>query len=541
MATLPAIELLAAQRPDLEPEIPLLSGLLANEDRESWRHGAGAFYTPGKLVEAIVSEILTPWLHTHPDSTPTIVDPSCGTGRFLLEAGRRLVERQPGDAVAAWRRIGPSLRGWDTDPHAIAWTRGRLITLAGGDPAAAAGITCGDAISPSALPRTRADLILGNPPFGTPLKSSGAESLRRRAADLLHLQLPPYIDQAAIFLLMSARSLRPDGRLGMVQPLSFLSARDAQLIRRELTQHATLDFVWSTQERLYDAQVHTCVIGLTGGTSTRRSRRLHDLPPIESPSCPTPSADSWAPMAAPALGLPDLPPLRCSEMLGTIATATADFRDQYYGLKPAIEDCGGTMPQGAAALITSGLLDPAHCRWSVAPVRIFKQSWAAPVIRLGNLSEEMRRWAESRLQPKVLLPTQTRVLEPVLDEHGRWLPSVPVITIRTSNADDLPLVAALLASPIAAIIAMHRHLGAARSPQAIKVSASNVMNLPTPDNVAAWRQGGTSFVDAQNASNSDDRIKALTACARSIHAAFGIGDAASDALVTWWRERLPKR
>jgi type I restriction-modification system DNA methylase subunit len=51
----------------------------------------GAFYTPPALVEFLVNQVLTP---EQLDKKPRVLDPSCGSGIFLVEAFRRIVRHR---------------------------------------------------------------------------------------------------------------------------------------------------------------------------------------------------------------------------------------------------------------------------------------------------------------------------------------------------------------------------------------------------------------------------------------------------------------
>src|SRR4029077_1646146 len=70
------------------------------------------------------------------------------------------------------------------------------------------------------------DVVVGNPPFLTQLRKDTATTLARRAARL-RTSLPPYVDEASLFLVLAARLARADGgRVAFVQPLSMLATRD---------------------------------------------------------------------------------------------------------------------------------------------------------------------------------------------------------------------------------------------------------------------------------------------------------------------------
>jgi hypothetical protein len=148
----------------------------------------------------------------------------------------------------------------------------------------------------------------------------------------------------------------------------------------------------------------------------------------------------------------------------------------------------------------------------------------------------MQDWAASRLVPKVMLPTQTRILEPVLDIDGQWLPSVPIISV-TAAAERLSEVAALLACPLVSLLALHRYLGTARSPSAIKLAARDVLALPAPPHQELWHRAATAFTAATHAGDDASRKASLCESARLMHQAFGLGEEVSESILAWWLQR----
>ena len=142
--------------------------------------------------------------------------------------------------------------------------------------------------------------------------------------------------------------------------------------------------------------------------------------------------------------------------------------------------------------MTSGLIDPAACRWGQRSTRFLKQVWQAPVVDLDAMAEDpkLAAWAARRLVPKVLLATQGKVLEAVADVEGAWLPSVPVVTVRPHDPDDLWRVLAVLLAPPVCAVAATRYAGSALNPGAIKLSAKQVAGLPTADRRERLGAGG---------------------------------------------------
>ena len=69
-----------------------------------------------------------------------------------------------------------------------------------------------------------------------------------------------------------------------------------------------------------------------------------------------------------------------------LGPCTADFRDQYYGLVPFVrEAASGVLGPGEVALATTGLIEPAECRWGRTPTRFAKQRYVAPVVDLATM------------------------------------------------------------------------------------------------------------------------------------------------------------
>jgi hypothetical protein len=161
--------------------------------------------------------------------------------------------------------------------------------------------------------------------------------------------------------------------------------------------------------------------------------------------------------------------------LGTIATFTVDFRDQYYGLIGAVGD-----DEIGPPLITSGLIEPGRCLWGERPVRFAKQRHAAPRVALERLSPALQKWAAARLVPKILIANQTKVIEAVHDVDGKWLPSVPVITCVTKEP---ARVLAVLASDAANEWVQQHAAGSGLSATSVRLNPRLLASIPLPRGV----------------------------------------------------------
>lgn len=394
----------------------------------------GAWYTPPALVDVLIEHALDPVLdRATPGQRLVIVDPACGTGNILRVAAAAL-ERRGWSSEAAQQ----CLVGLDIDLEALAVSRCHLP---------AANLTVADGASYELA----ADVVVGNPPF--------LSQMRRRTARASGGH--GYADTAAIFLAHWCGQLRPGGRLAMVQPMSMLAAHDAGVLRRAVTDRASVEQIIAQTRAVFDAAVHTVVVVVDASRPD-----ASDLP----------HRPTWSHLIAGQFGAA-VPDMSGNEpLLGSIANATADFRDQFYGLVGSVSDSGDGPP-----LITSGLIGVGTHRWGERPVKFARGHYQAPRVDVDRLSAAMQQWAQRRLVPKVLVATQSKRLHAVADREGAWLPSVPVITVTPNNPGDIGVldrIEAALLHPRATEWARATYLGAGLHPTAIKLSARQLLRMP---------------------------------------------------------------
>lgn len=542
------------------------------------RKALGAYYTPPDVVDGLLRLSLDPLLadlERGGDGAVAgvrILDPTCGTGNFLLAAFVRILAslgRCGAASADAAVLAAKCVVGIDLDPEAIRICRKILLT-AGGDHDDLESllnrrIVCADSlIMPRQAPltlfssgneptldwesfmesvdaRDGFDLVIGNPPFLSQLQSETmfASPYFQRVKDRFEDAAGGYVDPAALFLLVGLDSLKKNGgRLCLIEPLAVLSTRGAQRVRQELLSRATIADIWFAEEQVFDnASVQVWAPVLQTGVAPRvvvvhRGRDFADAGIAEPPSA---DAESWGSFLALRRGVP----MREWSTAGTltdVASATADFRDQYYGLIGHVVDSvegGGDLPK----LVTSGLIDPARLMWGQRLTTFNRQQFVAPRVRVSELSEDLQAWARKRLVPKVLVGTQTKVLEPIVDIDGTLLPSVPVVSVE-STRESLWRIAAVLASPPIAAIAAARHAGAALSLDALKLSARDILALPLPLGRDAWDASAEAFEKASAASSEAERRRFLLASGDAMCTAYGAGR--DEELMNWWTDRLPK-
>ena len=508
------VELLDTEGADGFPPVPdsasadLLGlaheALLTPADRKA----RGAHYTPPALADRLVALTLPP-------SAGRVLDPACGGGAFLL---------------AALRAGVPEVVGIDVDPLACEVARAATALFRGGRPAevheadflllapdpgagtprsgASSIVLAADSVVPATESTARTgsfDAVVGNPPFASPLRTGGAG------------ELGAYTDLAGRFLVRSLEVVRPGGRVGLIQPQSVLTARDAAGVREAVGDQ--LRALWVAEAQVFSAATHVVAVvaersgsaepvELYGGVEVERRGR---------------GTGSWGLLAARARNLPEVD-LGDGPTVGSLATATAGFRSQFYGVVDHVAEGGDGAP-----LVTAGLIDVGRSAWGDRSTRIGGRTWERPTLAVDDLDDEVRAWFAARLVPKLLVATQTKVVEAVVDEAGELLPSVPVISVE-APADRLwDLAAALMAPPVTAWL-LERTIGSGLSVDAVRLSAKLLLRVPLPTDRRAWTA-------ACKALQRGDLDRFSRHACRSNR----VPEAEVDELLAWWSARIPRR
>nr|WP_249419663.1 N-6 DNA methylase [Rhabdothermincola salaria] len=540
------------------------------------RRRRGVHYTPRVAAETLVSLAWAEWESGAPDrGRPAMVlDPACGGGAFLLAAARTMHAQGVGAA-----EVLASLRGIDVDPLAVEVTIAALALwgwAAGiADPPLDEGVVHrADALDPTTAwwssPGRAPDLIVGNPPFGG--------QLRRLTARALPAAEPGgrrhgYADTAALFLRRGVDEVAAGGVVALVQPLSVLATRDAAPVREAVGDD--LVALWVPDGRLFDASVHVCAPVLRRGSGDRRSRGTVVVrsgasadPLGEVPRERLSRHRSWGPLWAEASGVPpvELGP----QVLGDRCRSGAGFRDEFYAVAdlvvdglPAAEGAVAGRPPTVSRVVTTGLLEWATTGWGRRSAVLGGARYAAPMLDLGvvRASSEPRldRVVDARTAPKVLVATQTRVVEAVVDPDGSLWPSVPVVSVRLDDqagpegvGDDeaeldddevatrLWLVAAALMAPPVTAWAVLETGGTARSAGALKLSARQVLRAPLPVDVDAWAEGAALLRSASQEGSVAPGPEAVAAFGRVLIAAHGLEKALAEEVERWWWDRHPR-
>ncbi len=538
-----------------------LGGVLEAATDGRRRRALGLHVTPRWLAEQLVARGLPPVGPDAGDGSPTVCDPACGGGAFLVAAARHL------HAAGLARRhiVRDLLWGADVDPVGLATAEAALYLWAGERPPRGRLVVADPLLGGAGVwpdpPAAGFGTVVGNPPFQSQLGRATARSatdqgrLRARFGDAVRA----YTDTAWLFLLVGCDLVRPGGRVVLVEPQSIVAARDADAVRRAVDRQASLRDLWVDEGRVFDAAVRVCAPVLekrhdraVPGTEGRGSAPGGPLDAAAPGAGDGGSArggsdravpgaggggtagfrlDRWGRAWARVLGLPVVD-VGFGPALGERATVVAGFRDQYYGLVCTVRELEPADPPGdVARLVTSGAVDWAACAWGERPVRYAKRRWQAPVVDRARLAEDAppiaQRWVERTTAPKLIVATQTRVIEAAIDVDGHWVPSVPTVAVVPHDPGDLWRLAAAVLSPAATMWLTHRAAGTGLDRGALKVAGPDLVALPLPQDAGAWDEAADAL-RAYVAAPADAGLDAYLVAA-------GRAYPGSAPLATWWR------
>jgi type I restriction enzyme M protein len=208
----------------LDPSQDVIAEIYQAFVGNAFRGQEGQFFTPATAIRALVDIV-------QPSSSESVLDPACGAGGFLLEAGR-LAASLDGNL--------PRLRGIDKDGYLVKLARIHVALQFGEQ---TSSIFCADSLAPlSELEQStdygagQLDVVLTNPPFGSKIVAVAQDRRHefalghrwRKAKDngayekLASLSANPA--PQVLFLERCIDLLRPGGRLGIVLPESTLSS-----------------------------------------------------------------------------------------------------------------------------------------------------------------------------------------------------------------------------------------------------------------------------------------------------------------------------
>lgn len=488
----------------------------------------GAVYTPYPVAEKLVN-------HTNLQAGQSVCDPAMGAGVFLIAAAEKRFHL--GQSIES---IAKQTAGADIDAVSVevaklsmqlwSWLRG--TTGVSFD-----GLVCADPlINPPTNWVKSFDVIVGNPPFLSQLKSrttrhkNRAQKLKQKYGKLA----TQYVDESALFLLASLDMVKKKGTICLIVPTSIFGAASARPIREHIDEVMPMTGLWVGGRDVFtDAKVDV----LAPILSTEQKPLVH-VYFQKSEMCPTEvkreNNGSWGAILADALGVPILD-AAIEKDLQREATVTADFRDAYYWLSERVEENGfQTHRKKIGKLATVGLVDPLTFNHGKKEVRFAKKKYSEPVVVAEhNPPNDFSEWLKRRRVPKILVATQTKVIECVVDEIGDLIPSTPLIIIQPVNPNNIWHLASALSSPVGAAWAASEAAGTGLGANTVRLRASQLNLFPLPATSPEWDRAADLAQSIQTQGGSEKTFRDFGLV---INSAYGIED---DDLLQWWINRLP--
>lgn len=226
-------------------------GLLEKNARDT-KSGAGQYFTPRPLIEAIVTCV-------DPQPGEVVCDPACGTGGFLLAVYEHVHMRYPGLNSLQRRHLAThAIQGIElVEEVARLASMNLLLHGIGGTTDDELPITCADSLkSPS---RSQVDVVVTNPPFGVKGSVNYTREQRLQSGDELTVIRPDFWVQTANkqlnFLQHIVSMLKPGGRAAVIVPDNVLfESGAAATIRRHLLETCNLHTLLRLPTGLFYAQ-----------------------------------------------------------------------------------------------------------------------------------------------------------------------------------------------------------------------------------------------------------------------------------------------
>lgn len=487
----------------------------------------GAVYTPYDIAAEVVDLVA-------PQPGEKVFDPAVGGGVFLLATAERLHS-----LGAPLGSITGSLFGLDLDPTSVATTKVVLQLWAewrAGEAAAFDGVEVGDGLLTS--PGARVDVVVGNPPFLGQLKSSTSREPERAGALRVRFgdAAQPYVDDSALFLLQGARLVSPRGRVALLGPISNLAATSTEALRAIIDDELPLSALWLGGRGVFPGvgvDAVAVVLGPGGDAvevidrETCESIRVRRVGP------------QWQELLADYAGVPAIE-LDAPSRVATLAEVTADFRDAYYWLADRVTALD---EPGARDVLTVGLVDPLHDRTGSTTVRFAKQRFERLRVTFDDdVDSAAARWCARRSVPKLLVATQTKVVECVVDEAGAALPSTPLIVVAPHDVGDLWKLAAAFSSPVLSAWAHREAGGTGLGGGTFRLRAAQLSGAPLPSRDEPWAEAAALARRMHRRGTvSGPTLDEFSELGALMNEAYGIEGSAAQELLAWWLDLLPQR
>jgi N-6 DNA Methylase/TaqI-like C-terminal specificity domain len=425
----------------------------------------GAYYTPTQLVDFVVENTVGVWK----EELPTVLDPACGGGFFLLAAYQELLDGRSQDMGRSLTRaereqiLLDCIYGVDINPQAVAVTQlSLLLKLLENQlpsqqplPDLSRNIHCGNAVIgddfewndssqsspqsnpliwrkafPNILQSGGFNIVIGNPPYiDSEWMTKYLLSWRQYCSNHYKSATGNW-DLFCVFIEKALTLCRPDGLISLVVPNKLASADYAAGARSLLT---TVSQIITLRDYSQSAAFGVAVYPLVF-VARKRSGQL-DKQQLEQPK----SGAVWT-IATTIQQSQLLDRLRDHfPSLGAIVQVNgAATVAEAYAMQELIEE--EPYPEEVQShnhlrMVNSGTIDRYCFLWGKKPMRYLGQSyWCPVIIRSDRLPPNRLQQAK---QPKIIVSGMNKRLECALDQDGSFLAGKSTSIIFSSQTCDL--------------------------------------------------------------------------------------------------------
>ncbi len=405
----------------------------------------GAYYTPTQLVGFVVENTVRVW----GEELPTVLDPACGGGFFLLAAYQELLDgrsQNMGRSLTRAEReqiLLDCIHGVDINPQAVTVTQLSLLLklLENQSPSQQPlpdlnrNIHCGNAVIgedfewndssqsnplswqkafPNVLQSGGFNIVIGNPPYIDSEWMTKYLPGWRQYCTNHYKSATGNWDLFCVFIEKALMLCRSDGLISLVVPNKLASAEYASGARSLLTTTSQIITLHDySQSAAFGAAVYPLVFVARKGTGQLDQQQLDQQEP----------GAVWA-IAATVQQSQLLDRLRdqfpkleaIAQVNGAATVAEA------YAMQELIEE-GQPQEEGQSnhhlRMVNSGTIDRYCFLWGKKPMRYLGQSYLHPVIVKSDRLPPKR--LQQAKQPKIIVSGMTQRLECAIDKDGSFL------------------------------------------------------------------------------------------------------------------------
>jgi N-6 DNA Methylase/TaqI-like C-terminal specificity domain len=421
----------------------------------------GAYYTPTQLVDFVVENTVRVWT----EELPTVLDPACGGGFFLLAAYQELLDGRSqtmGRSLTRAEReqiLLDCIHGVDINPHAVTVTKlSLLLKLLENQPPSqqplpdlSHNIYCGNAVIgedfewddssqsnplswqkafPNIFQSGGFNIVIGNPPYvDSEWMTKYLPGWRQYCASRYKSATGNW-DLFCVFIEKALMLCRPNGLISLVVPNKLASADYASGARSLLTTASQIITLHDySQSAAFGAAVYPLVFVARKRTGQPDQHQLDQQEP----------GAVWA-IAATVQQSQLLDRLRdhfpkleaIAQVNGAATVAEA------YAMQELIQE-GQPQEEGQShnhlRMVNSGTIDRYCFLWGKKPMRYLGQTYLQPVIVKSDRLPPKR--LQQAKQPKIIVSGMTKRLECALDRDGSFLAGKSTSIIFSSQTCDL--------------------------------------------------------------------------------------------------------